>query len=189
MKKARNSILSPYAEQLTAWLKGKEEGGEGLTLRDTAQRLLEQYEVRVDPSRISRWWAQRQKFSAVKQAEERLYDSIRSGSRVIDQVQAEALAAPPSLAPLLKLLESFIAQVSVQGTMPQKCELVPDLVRTAIQGHKAMIDADAAKLDREKFELIKAKAKLADDAEKVARDDSLTVEERQQRIRAIFGMS
>ena len=189
MKKDRNSILSPYAEQLTQWLKGKENGGDGLTLKDTAARLLEQYGVTVAPSGISRWWARRQKLSALRAAEEALFDSIRSGSRIMEQLQHESNQAPPSLAPLLKMLEGLIASISVKGTIPEKCDLVPELVRTAIQGHKAMIDADAAKLDREKFELMKAKAKLADDAEKVARDDTLTPEERQQKIRAIFGMS
>ena len=43
-------------------------------------------------------------------------------------------------------------------------------------------------LEREKFELLKRKAEQADQAEKIV-ESSATPEEKQQRLRAIFGMS
>jgi len=151
MKKARNSVLSPYAEQLTAWLRGKEEGGEGLTLKETAHRLEEQYGVKVDPSRISTWWSERQKKNAIAQAEDRLFDSIRSGTRMMEAVRQEAQDAPATLAPLLKLLEAFILQLSIKGTLPEQAQLLPALIRTSIDGQRVQISAEAMKLDREKF--------------------------------------
>lgn len=151
MKKARNSVLSPYAEQLTAWLRSVEQGGEGLTLAQAAERLKRLYNVDVDPSRISRWWSDRQTKNAIALAEDRLFDSIRSGTRIIDQVRSEAEQAPTTLAPLMKLLEAFIVQLSVKGDLPSTVNVLPQLIRTAIDGQRVMISAEAQKLDREKF--------------------------------------
>ncbi len=151
MKKARNTILSPYAEQLTQWLRSKEQGGEGLTLQQTADRLLETYDVKVDKSTISIWWSKRQTRNAIAAAEDRLFDSIRSGTRIVEQVRNEAEAAPPTLGPLLKLLEALIIQLSVKGNLPSTAALLPQLIRTAIDGQRVLISAEAQKLDREKF--------------------------------------
>ena len=151
MKKARNSVLAPYAEQLTAWLRSNEQGGEGLTLAQAAERLKQLYNVDVDKSRISRWWADRQTKNAIAQAEDRLFDSIRSGSRIIELVRSEAEQAPTTLAPLMKLLEAFIVQLSVKGDLPSTVNVLPQLIRTAIDGQRVMISAEAQKLDREKF--------------------------------------
>jgi hypothetical protein len=151
MKKARNTILSPYAEQLTQWLRSKEQGGEGLTLQQTADRLWETYKVKVDKSTISTWWSKRQTRNAIAAAEDRLFDSIRSGTRIVEQVRNEAEAAPPTLGPLLKLLEALIIQLSVKGNLPSTAALLPQLIRTAIDGQRVLISAEAQKLDREKF--------------------------------------
>ncbi len=151
MKKARNTILSPYAEQLTQWLRSKEQGGEGLTLQQTADRLFEAYGVKVDKSTISTWWSKRQTRNAIAAAEDRLFDSIRSGTRIVEQVRNEAEAAPPTLGPLLKLLEALIIQLSVKGNLPSTAALLPQLIRTAIDGQRVLISAEAQKLDREKF--------------------------------------
>lgn len=151
MKKARNTILSPYAEQLTQWLRSKEQGGEGLTLQQTADRLFETYGLKVDKSTISTWWSKRQTRNAIAAAEDRLFDSIRSGTRIVEQVRNEAEAAPPTLGPLLKLLEALIIQLSVKGNLPSTAALLPQLIRTAIDGQRVLISAEAQKLDREKF--------------------------------------
>ncbi len=151
MKKARNTILSPYAEQLTQWLRSMEQGGEGLTLQQTADRLFETYGLKVDKSTISTWWSKRQTRNAIAAAEERLFDSIRSGTRIVEQVRTEAEAAPPTLGPLMKLLEAFIIQLSVKGTLPSTASQLPQLIRTAIDGQRVLISAEAQKLDREKF--------------------------------------
>ncbi len=151
MKKARNTILSPYAEQLTQWLRSMEQGGEGLTLQQTADRLFETYGLKVDKSTISTWWSKRQTRNAIAAAEDRLFDSIRSGTRIVEQVRTEAEAAPPTLGPLMKLLEAFIIQLSVKGTLPSTASQLPQLIRTAIDGQRVLISAEAQKLDREKF--------------------------------------
>jgi hypothetical protein len=151
MKKTRNTILSPYAEQLTQWLRSKEQGGEGLTLQQTADRLFETYGLKVDKSTISTWWSKRQTRNAIAAAEDRLFDSIRSGTRIVEQVRNEAEAAPPTLGPLLKLLEALIIQLSVKGNLPSTAALLPQLIRTAIDGQRVLISAEAQKLDREKF--------------------------------------
>lgn len=167
MKKARNSVLSPYAEQLTAWLRSVEQGGEGLTLAQAAERLMELYGVKVDKSRISTWWSDRQTKNAIRLAEDRLFDSIRAGTRIIDQVRSEAEQAPTTLAPLMKLLEAFIVQLSVKGDLPSTVNVLPQLMRTAIDGQRVMISAEAQKLDREKF-LAAQKSKIEAGFEELA---------------------
>jgi hypothetical protein len=167
MKKARNSVLSPYAEQLTAWLRSVEQGGEGLTLAQAADRLMELYGVKVDKSRISTWWSDRQTKNAIALAEDRLFDSIRAGTRIIDQVRSEAEQAPTTLAPLMKLLEAFIVQLSVKGNLPSTVSVLPQLIRTAIDGQRVMISAEAQKLEREKF-LAAQKSKIEAGFEELA---------------------
>ena len=107
--------------------------------------------MKVDKSTISTWWSKRQTRNAIAAAEDRLFDSIRSGTRIVEQVRNEAEAAPPTLGPLLKLLEALIIQLSVKGNLPSTAALLPQLIRTAIDGQRVLISAEAQKLDREKF--------------------------------------
>lgn len=51
------------------------------------------------------------------------------------------------------------------------------------------LEAQALHLDREKFEFLKKKAEQAEQAEKVIGSNEGSAEEKQQKLRAIFGMS
>lgn len=52
----------------------------------------------------------------------------------------------------------------------------------------ALMKARRQELDERKVAIMEAKARKADEAEKVAGDDALTAEEKQRRLKGIFGM-
>lgn len=175
--KARQSKLDPYSKELASWLAPQPEG-EGLTLAKARDRLKENHGLSVDISRISTWWAAYQK----AELERQLFAKIADGSRVVAKVREAATDSPPSLAPLLKLLETYTAQLALHGSVDKNAEILPGLIRTAILGGRLA-------LDQSKFEFLQARARKADEAETVTRDTTLTEEEKQARYRTIFGLA
>lgn len=68
---------------------------------------------------------------------------------------------------------------------PEELMLVVDAVTKA---NKDKRDDAKAQLEREKFEEAKRKAQLADDAKRITGDQALSAEEKQARLKQIFGM-
>lgn len=181
--KRQASKLDGHEAELTRWFRE-----ERLTLAQAVTRLAERG-VAVSPSRLSAWWARYQQDELQTEAEAKLFADLATGSRIAREVGAMAADAPTQAGTLIKLLERLILQVSVRGETPQQVKVLPALVRSAIQGLKVQLAERQVAVDEGKLELLKARAAKAEEAEKVVGDPSTSPEEKQAKIRAIFGMA
>jgi len=181
MSKAKKSKLDPHSAELEAWFDEK------VTLDDARARLLERFGISVSPSLLSDWWAKRQQ----QRLQDRVLDRITTGAAAVKQVEKQfAKDAPPEVETLIKIHRVLIMQLSLQAAAN------PDLLRTASECMKpvmAYLKVQEQRADRNLEErrvaILEQKAKQAEDAEKVVSDKKLSPEEKQQRMRAIFGMS
>ena len=105
--------------------------------------------------------------------------------RKLSVVKAEALGDAMSKDPVNwdeKIVERT-KQLAFEFLAAEQIE--PDAVKALLD---ALTKANKQQLDRDKFDLMKAKAAKADAAENVSNDGSLTEEEKAQRIKQIFRM-
>ncbi|MBX3732601.1 MAG: hypothetical protein KF791_08410 [Verrucomicrobiae bacterium] len=177
------SKLDAHVENLAKWF-----SEEKLTLAQAVQRLAS-VGVKVSPSRLSDWWAGYQEQELHAEAEARLYADLATGSRIAREVGEMAAAAPTDVSTLVKLMERLILQISVRGEMPAQMKVLPALVRTALEGIRMQLLERKVSVDEGKLELLQAKAAKAEEAERVVGDPTMTPEEKQAQIHAIFGMT
>lgn len=181
--KRQASKLDGHEEQIATWFRD-----EKLTLAQAAARLAEQG-TKVSASRLSDWWSRYQTDALQAEAEAKLFADLATGSRIAREVGAMASDAPTQAGTLIKLLERLILQVSVRGELPDQLKVIPGLVQAAIQGLKVQLTERQVAVDEAKLTLLQARAAKAEEAEKVVGDPTTSAEEKQQKIRAIFGMS
>jgi hypothetical protein len=55
------SKLEPVGDELAGWLKGKDQGGQGMPLEQARAQLKAQKGIRVSKSRLGSWWSRRQR--------------------------------------------------------------------------------------------------------------------------------
>src|ERR1051325_3565561 len=181
MSKAKKSKLDPHSAELERWFDEK------ITLEDARTRLQERYSLSVSPSLLSDWWEKRQQ----QRLQDRVLDRISSGAAAVKQVEKQfAKDAPPEVETLIKLHRVLIMQLSLQATAN------PELLKTASDCMKpvmAYLKVQEQRADRHweerRVAILEQKAKKAEDAEETISDNKLSPEEKQQRLRAIFGMA
>jgi division protein CdvB (Snf7/Vps24/ESCRT-III family) len=181
--KRQASKLDAHEEQIAEWFRK-----EKLTLAQAVARLAGAG-VKVSASRLSDWWSRYQTDEAQAEAEARLYADLATGSRIAKEVGEMAVNAPTQVGTLIKLVERLILQVSVRGEIPSQLEVLPALVRTALEGVKVQLAERGMAIDEAKLQILQAKAAKAEEAEKIAGDDTTSPEEKAAKIRAVFGMS
>lgn len=105
--KPRPSILDSHAGDLDLWFRD-----EKITLKEAAERL-KPLGCSVSASRLSQWWAQRQKLKM--QAD--LLANIASGGKFCSELDAAfARNPPPETENLIKMLRVIVMQLAVQGS-------------------------------------------------------------------------
>lgn len=177
--KSRASKLDAHAEQLREW------DGLSVPLAEMASRL-KALGCSVSLSRLSSFLeAQR---SAALQA--RLLGQITTGSRAIKEVEAQfAKTDAPALESLVKLHRVLIMQLATQASAdPAMIELVTGAMKPVLEFAKLELKGREFALDQEKFALLKAKAEQADAAKQVT-DSNLSPEEKQLKMKEIFGLA
>lgn len=177
------SKLDGHEADLARWFRE-----EKLSLAQAVQRLAAAG-VTVSASRLSDWWAGYQEREMQADAEARLFADVATGSRIAREIGEMAAAAPTDVSTLVKLMERLILQISVRGELPAQTKVLPQLVRTALEGIRMQLLERKVSVDEGKLELLQAKAAKAEEAERVVGDPTTTPEEKQQKIRAIFGMT
>lgn len=181
--KAKASKLDAHETELAEWFRK-----EKLTLAQAVARLAER-QVKVSASRLSAWWSAYQSDELQAEAETKLYADLASGSRIAKEVGDMAANAPTQAGTLIKLVERLILQISVRGDLPNQIEVLPALVRSALDGMKVQQAERSLAIDEAKLAMLQAKAAKAEEAEKIVGDNSTSSEEKAQKIRAVFGMS
>lgn len=181
--KRQASKLDAHEADLSRWFRE-----EKLTLAQAVARLAER-DVKVSASRLSDWWSKYQADQVQAEAEAKLFADIATGSRIAREVGEMASTAPTQVGTLIKLVERLILQVSIRGEIPSQLEVLPGLVKTALEGVKVQLAERGMAIDEAKLAILQAKAAKAEEAEKIAGDDTTTAEEKAAKIRAVFGMS
>jgi len=179
MSKQRPSKLDEHVEDLRCWF-----GEEKITLEQARARLAERG-CDTSIGRLSVWWSGQQQ----RDLEARLFADVATGARIAKEVEKLAVDAPTQVGVLVKLIERLIVHVSVRGEIPQQVEQLPDLVRTALAALKVQQDERSLAIDEAKLALLQRKAAMAEQAQEVVSDDTLTAEDKAAKIRAVFGMA
>lgn len=176
--KTRKSILDPFADRLAEW------DAAGQTLAQM-QAALAAAGCKVSLGRLSMF------LSASRSAalQRGLLQQISSGAAAVKEVEAELARNPaPEIATLIKLYRVLILKLSTQGNAdPTLLELATGMTKTALDFEKLVLKRGELDLNRERLELLKRKADQAEQTEGVLTDAALTPEQREQRIKEIYG--
>jgi hypothetical protein len=178
MSKARSdsvldSLPSNQRETLERWLLE-----ENLSIDAALDRLRLDFGVRSSRSAVGR-------FSQNAQ-QRRLLDKIAVNAGKANEI-SEAFEKNPAPVPqaVVKLVTQLAFEEITKGNQLDK-EFIVKLTKLAVDSG---LKAKKLELDERKVALLEAKAKQAEEAEKALGDSDLTPEQKQQRLRQIFGMS
>ena len=147
--KSRKTKLADHAEQLEAWFTATPP----LTLDQARARLLSEHGLSVSASRLSTWWASREKQRTIAEAQAKVLASIASGAAINRAVtDAQAKDAPPEMLTIIGLLKTTILQQSVSAAdNPESLALLPALMRPVIEWMRLQQARETSDLEREKF--------------------------------------
>jgi hypothetical protein len=189
MSKARPSSLDLHADKLREWFFLEKPAANYAT----ALARLEKEGIKTSIGALCRWWQ--------REVNERrittVLGNIATGAE-LDRKLKDGFKKnpPPELETLIKLLQTIIAHLSLRGTEE------PEILKVALAAFDRVFDyhsklreeaklaqaADQLTMDREKLDLLKAKAAQAEAAKQVMQDD-LSDEEKAARMKEVFGLS
>ena len=150
----------------------------GLGYRTIRTLALKEFKQDYSISILSRWWEER--------AEEESKERIIRASTVAAQIGDAAQQKLPLITAALKAqLTQAAFEMQLAGG---NTEEVKNLISIVASLDRAALDAARLELDVDKFRLLEAKAKQADQAESVAKSD-MTPEEKARRYKEIFGIA
>lgn len=179
MAKQRASKLDQYAEQLTEWFLLN------LSLRD-AQLRLKNLNCSVSLSRLSSWWEQEQQ----RRSQTQMLERIAIGSQQCAEIEKQfGKNPPPEISTLIKIMRTLIMQLTVRGqTDPAMLKLATSLIKPVMDHLHIQEREKDRELEERRVKLLEQRASQAEKAEQVASSDA-SPEEKEQRIKSIFGMS
>ena len=121
---------------------------------------------------------------------ERILGQIASGRQHCEAVEKQLGQNPaPALKTLMDLHRVLILQLTTQASAdPALLEVVTSCMKPVMEFAKLELKGREFALDEQKFELLKAKAAQADKAKEVT-GSALSPEEKQLKLRQIFGMT
>lgn len=184
MPKSRPSKLDAYAEQLDGWLCSQAEGGEGITLRAAVERLAE-LKCAVSISGVSKWWTNRQ----AQLNEAAFLERLRTGAETTRRVRAALVKdPPPALQELIAIHRKLVFDLATDRTAdPKLLELANSLTKSVLEFAKLEERSRQTTLGERRVQLLEKKAEQADATEGVIDDVNLSPDEREQRIKEIYG--
>jgi len=183
--KQQASKLDRHADALRQWFTPADQGGDGITLAEARARLLK-LECSVSASRLSLWWQHQQQRSM----QEQILGRITSGAQLNREVEKRFDKDPaPATETLIKVFKVLIMELSLHGqAQPQILKLIGPLMAQVLVDAKLQSQAEDRKLEERRVQLLETKAAKADQAEQVTKSD-LTPQEKEQRMRAVFGLA
>lgn len=160
-------------EALEGWL-----FEENLSYDVALERLHLDFGVRSSRSALERFYR--------RTAQRRLLERIARNASEANEIEAEFTKNPaPVPQAVVKLVTQLAFEEITAGRAMDK-EFIVKLTKLAVDSG---LKAKKLELDQRRIELLEAKAKQADEASKALGDSKMTEEEKQQRLRQIFGMS
>lgn len=173
--------LAAYDDDLDAWL-----CQENLTYAQAATRLHERHGVDATVKQLHRWYQRHTE----GQLRERVLRNITTGAEAVRQIRTQAQAhGIPQLDELIGWVRVLIANLATRPDAEVNVVALTRLIQPAIDWARLQTRHQELDLDRERLELLKRKAEMADAAKAVTEAADLTPEERMDRIKAVFGMS
>lgn len=179
MKKPRGDStideLAPHQKEcLEQWL-----FEENLKYKEALERLHLDFGVRSSASALGRFYQ--------RVLQRRLLESIGKNARQANEIESEFAKNPaPVPQAVVKLVTQLAFEHLAGGARNLDPEFVVKLVKLSVDSG---LKAKKLELDERRIELLEQKAKQADQAAAAVKDDGLTAEEKQARLRQIFGMS
>ena len=173
-----NAVLPhlPMEQQqaLVSWLLD-----EGVSFRAAVKKLADKFSVRTNHDAVFNYYHD---FCVPELLRRR---AVQVGTA--NAVMEEARQSPGGWTEAaLENLGQMAFEMSMRpGVNPKDVKAIFTLVLKSVD-QKAK--ASAAELEREKFELMKKKAQAADDAKGIVGDAALTPDEKQRRLKNLFGM-
>lgn len=181
-RKARGDAkqLQDYDEDLEQWLIK-----EGITYAACVRRISDKYGDTVTVKQLHRWYRNRQH----RQLKETILRNITAGAEATRQIRAQAEKhSVPDLDALISWVRVLIANLATRPDATVDVESLTGLIRPALEWAKIQRQDQQLALDREKLDLLKRKAEIAERAEGVLKDETLTPEQKMARFRETFGL-
>lgn len=178
--KTRKSKLDLFSEQLTEWFAANK------TYAEVQKFLAEKHGLSISVSRLAAWWDGQMQ----KRQEEELQERICRASRLTAEVEAQFAKNPaPELGQILKVLNVIILELQLRSKEePAYIKMLPSLVGQALDALKIQQGEKKLGLDERRIKLLEARAQQAEAAQQVT-ESNLSPEEKQQKMRSIFGIS
>lgn len=172
--------LLAYEEDLEAWLVK-----EGITYAAAVGRISEKYGEAVTIKQLHRWLRLRNQ----KALKETILRNVTAGAEATRQIHSLAQRhGVPDLDALISWVRVLIANLATRPDASVDVESLTSLIRPAIEWAKIQRKDQELAMDREKLELLKRKAALAEQAEGIVKDESLTPDQKMARFRETFGL-
>ena len=165
------SMPQEWQDDLCSWLTI-----ENITYADARKRLIEKYEVSTSPSALSDYYSS----VAVPWKYARAHGLAAEFAKSMEgDSQFDGVTT--------KRLQQLFFEMSVTNRVDLKA--IKTLAKIVGDSHKLSLAQDRLQLDKRKVKLLEAKAELADQAKGLAGDKTLTPQEKERRIKAVFGIS
>lgn len=160
-------------EALEGWL-----FEENLSYDAALERLHLDFGVRSSRSGLERFYR--------RASQRRLLERIASNASAANEIESEFAKNP---APVPQAVVKLVTQLAFEEITAGKAmdkEFIVKLTKLAVDSG---LKAKKLELDQRKIELLEAKARQAEQAKEALGDSKLTAEEREKRMRQIFGLS
>lgn len=172
--------LHAYEEDLEAWLVREQ-----ITYAAAVGRISEKYGDAVTIKQLHRWLRRYND----RQLKETILRNITAGAEATRQIHRMAERhGVPDLESLISWVRVLIANLATRPDASVDVESLTGLIRPAIEWAKIQRKDQELALDREKLDLLKRKAALAEQAEGVLKDETMTPEQKMARFRETFGL-
>lgn len=163
------SMPQEWQDDLCTWL-----AVENVTYSEARKRLIEKYEVKTSLASLSDYYSTVAVPWKYAQARGLADEFAKLQSGEFDEAA-------------LKRLQQLLFEVTVSNRVDLKA--VKTLAKIVGDSHKLNLAQERLELDRRKVKLLEAKAAQADQVAGVAGDKSLSAQEKERRIKAVFGIA
>lgn len=168
-----DSLPANQKQALEQWL-----FEENISLDEAQKRVWQDFNVRCSTASLSGFY---QRVSQ-RRLLERITENARKATEIEDQFQKNKAPVP---AAVVKLVTQLAFEEITAGKDLDK-DFVVKLTKLAVDSG---LKAKKLELDERRIALLEEKAQQATEAEKALSDSKLTPEEREKRMRQIFGLS
>ena len=174
------SRIDDHETRVLAWLEQ-----ENHSYREVVQMLAEDG-LTVSVSAVCRWYQARKQ----EQLRSQVLRNITSASSAAREIRAQAREQGlPDMGSVMDYVGVLATQMALRPDTEVDPTQLAKLLSPLLEWQRLKRKDTELQMDREKLELLKAKAAQADQTAEVAADQAGTPEERMAKIRAIFGMS